>query len=80
MKVDFINSSYRRYYQAHKAQMMKALDRCFSKGDFILREDVARLKKIWRIFAESNMRRASTPAPMRLKSLTRRWDAVRETR
>jgi dTDP-4-amino-4,6-dideoxygalactose transaminase len=45
MKVDFINSSYRRYYQAHKAQMMKALDRCFSKGDFILREEVARFEK-----------------------------------
>lgn len=45
MKVDFINSSYRRYYKEHKAQIMKALDKCFSKGDFILREDVDKFEK-----------------------------------
>lgn len=39
-KVDFINSSYRRYYRAHKKEIMKALDRCFSSGDFVLRKDV----------------------------------------
>jgi len=45
MKVDFINSSYRRYYQAHKAQIMKALDKCFAKGDFVLREDCDKFEK-----------------------------------
>lgn len=45
MKVDFINSSYRRYYKDHKGQIMKALDKCFSKGDFVLREDVDRFEK-----------------------------------
>ncbi|UMX47638.1 MAG: DegT/DnrJ/EryC1/StrS family aminotransferase [Candidatus Nealsonbacteria bacterium DGGOD1a] len=45
MKVDFINSSYRRYYKDHKAQIMKALDKCFSKGDFILREDCDKFEK-----------------------------------
>ena len=45
MKVDFINSSYRRYYKEHKAQIMKALDKCFSKGDFILREDCDKFEK-----------------------------------
>ena len=52
MKVDFINSSYRRYYAAHKAQIMKALDKCFAKGDFILREEVARFEKNLADFCE----------------------------
>ena len=45
MKVDFINSSYRRYYKEHKAQILKAIDKCFSQGDFILREDVDKFEK-----------------------------------
>ncbi len=39
-KVDFINSSYRRYYKAHKKEILKAIDKCFSLGDFVLRKDV----------------------------------------
>ncbi len=39
-KVDFINSSYRRYYQAHKKEILKAIDKCFSLGNFVLRKDV----------------------------------------
>ncbi len=39
-KVDFINSSYRRYYKAHKKEILKAIDRCFSLGNFVLRKDV----------------------------------------
>jgi len=39
-KVDFINSSYRRYYKAHKGEILKAIDKCFSLGNFILRKDV----------------------------------------
>ena len=39
-KVDFINSSYRRYYKAHKNEILRVIDRCFSLGDFVLRKDV----------------------------------------
>ena len=39
-KVDFINSSYLRYYKAHKKEILKAIDRCFSLGNFVLRKDV----------------------------------------
>jgi dTDP-4-amino-4,6-dideoxygalactose transaminase len=38
--VDFINSSYRRYYKAHKKEILKAVDECFSLGNFVLRKDV----------------------------------------
>ena len=39
-KVNFINSSYRRYYKAHKKEILKAIDKCFSLGNFVLRKDV----------------------------------------
>lgn len=39
-KVDFINSSYRRYYKAHKKEILRAIDKCFSLGNFVLRKDV----------------------------------------
>jgi len=39
-KVDFINSGYRRYYKAHKKEILKAIDKCFSLGNFVLRKDV----------------------------------------
>jgi dTDP-4-amino-4,6-dideoxygalactose transaminase len=39
-EVDFINSSYRRYYKAHKNEVLKAIDECFSLGNFVLRKDV----------------------------------------
>jgi len=39
-KVDFINASYRRYYKAHKKEILKAIDRCFALGNFVLRKDV----------------------------------------
>jgi len=39
-KVDFINSSYVRYYKAHRNEILKVIDRCFSRGDFVLRKDV----------------------------------------
>jgi len=39
-KVDFINSSYRRYYKAHTKEILKAIDRCFTLGNFVLRKDV----------------------------------------
>jgi dTDP-4-amino-4,6-dideoxygalactose transaminase len=39
-KVDFINSSYRRYYKAYKKEILKVIDKCFSLGNFVLRKDV----------------------------------------
>ncbi len=44
-KVDFINSSYRRYYKARKKEILRAIDRCFSLGNFVLRKDVLEFKK-----------------------------------
>ncbi|MCK9370398.1 DegT/DnrJ/EryC1/StrS family aminotransferase [Candidatus Dojkabacteria bacterium] len=38
--IDFINSSYRRYYSEHREEILDAIDRCFKGGDFILRKDV----------------------------------------
>jgi len=45
MKVNFINSSYRRYYQSHKDEIDKAVLICISNGDFILREEVSKFEK-----------------------------------
>lgn len=39
-EVDFINSGYRRYYAKHRKEILKALDRCYTNGDFVLRKDV----------------------------------------
>lgn len=39
-KIDFINSGYRRYYKAHRKEILAAVDRCYSQGDFVLRKDL----------------------------------------
>ena len=44
-KVDFINSSYRRYYKRHKKEILKAIDKCFSLGNFVLRKDVLEFER-----------------------------------
>lgn len=44
MKVDFINSSYRRSFQAHKEEIMTALESCYANGDFVLRDEVAKFE------------------------------------
>ena len=44
-KIDFINSGYRRYYAKHRDEIIKAIDKCFKKGDFVLREDVEKFEK-----------------------------------
>ncbi len=44
-KVNFINNSYRRYYNAHRSEILKAIDKCFKYGDFVLREDVRKFEK-----------------------------------
>jgi len=44
-KVDFINSGYRRFFQAHKAEITKAVMGCYERGDFVLRDEVAKFEK-----------------------------------
>ncbi len=44
-KIPFINTSYRIYYKAHKKEILNAIDKCFSKGDFVLREDVEKFER-----------------------------------
>lgn len=40
-KIDFINSSYRRYYAKNRTKILRAIDRCYKFGDFVLRKDLA---------------------------------------
>lgn len=40
MKITFINDGYRRSFQKYKKEIMEALERCYSMGDFVLRKDV----------------------------------------
>src|SRR3990167_46736 len=44
-KVDFINSSYRRYYQSHKDEIDYSLQKCLSTGQLTLRKDLWDLEK-----------------------------------
>ena len=39
-KINFINASYRRYYQEHKKEIDKAIQDCYARGDFVLRKDL----------------------------------------
>lgn len=45
MKVNFINNSYRRFYQLYKEQLDGAFMRCMENGDFVLRSDVDEFEK-----------------------------------
>src|SRR3990167_10776253 len=45
MKINFINSSYRRFYSANKKEIDKAISDCLSKGRLMLREDTWKLEK-----------------------------------
>lgn len=40
MKVDFINSSYRREFKQYGKTYLRAIERAASRGDFVLRRDV----------------------------------------
>lgn len=44
-RIDFINASYRRFFQQHKKEIMKAFERCASKGDFMLRDETRKFEK-----------------------------------
>lgn len=39
-KIDFINSSYRRFYKQHRNEILPAIDKCYKNGDFVLRDEV----------------------------------------
>lgn len=43
-KINFIRNSFTRFYADHKDEIIEAFDRCASKGDFILREDVSKFE------------------------------------
>ena len=43
-KIDFINSSYRRYYAKHRKKILAVIDRCYSKGEFVLRKELAQFE------------------------------------
>ena len=43
-KVNFIRNSFIRFYKIHKKELIKVLDKCFKKGDLILREEVSKLE------------------------------------
>lgn len=43
--IDFINTGYKRFYRKHKREILKALDRCYANGDFVLRKDVAEFEE-----------------------------------
>lgn len=45
MKVDFINSSYRRFYKSHKKEIDKAIQRCLERGELTLRQEVVDLER-----------------------------------
>lgn len=44
-KINFINSSYRRLYKERKKEIDKAIQRCYEKGDFILREQLGKFER-----------------------------------
>lgn len=42
--INFIRNSFTRFYAEHKGEILEAFDRCASRGDFILREEVSRFE------------------------------------
>lgn len=43
-KIDFINSSYRRDYKKHRKEFLKAIDKCYAGGQFVLRDEVEKFE------------------------------------
>lgn len=44
-KINFINSSYRRFFAQHRDEIMGAIEKCYAEGDFVLRKDVEIFEK-----------------------------------
>ena len=45
MKVSFIRSSYQRFFQRHKKELLKAIEKCLSQGNLILGDEVEKFEK-----------------------------------
>jgi dTDP-4-amino-4,6-dideoxygalactose transaminase len=45
MKIEFIRNSYRRFYKAHKREILSSITKCISNGDFILSNEVKKFEK-----------------------------------
>lgn len=43
--INFINSSYTRFYNEHKEEILGAITKCLENGDFILRAEVEQFEK-----------------------------------
>ena len=44
-KIDFINSSYRRYYKKYRSKILAVTDKCYAEGNFVLRSELASFEK-----------------------------------
>lgn len=44
-EIGFINESYRRFFEQHSQEIMDALWGCYSKGDFVLRDEVEKFER-----------------------------------
>lgn len=42
--VDFINSGYRRYWEKHGKETLKAIDSCGKRGDYVMRSDLLKFE------------------------------------
>lgn len=45
MKIDFINSGYRRYWKKHSKEVLRAIDDCGRRGDYVLRKDLLKFEE-----------------------------------
>jgi dTDP-4-amino-4,6-dideoxygalactose transaminase len=45
LKIDFINSGYRRFYKKHRKEILGAIDKCYANGDFVLRDEVDKFER-----------------------------------
>lgn len=52
-RINFINSSYRRFYQQHREEVLGAIDKCYTNGDFVLRQDLEDFEKNLAEFTET---------------------------
>lgn len=43
-RIDFINSSYRRDYKEIRTKALKAIDKCYTDGQFVLRDEVEKFE------------------------------------
>lgn len=52
MKVDFIRSSYVRFHQKHRKEILQAIDRCLSKGSVIMESEVEKFENSFAKFCK----------------------------